>query len=1143
MNARCIYVLAVLSGITLVPVWTINAAQTQDRDKPPAKVYVPYKELTDVFEKEQQGVFLPYNEFQKLWRAAQGRPEAVMGAPFEFLISTARLSGSVKEQVAAFRLELTLDVLADGWVQVPLGLSEVAVAEAKFLDVDSARSAPLLRVANGQYTFVTKGRGRYVLALDFVRQLETQPGLAVLKYRIPAAAITTLELLIPQENLKVDVQPMLAATTSQVEVEGAKATRLQAFLGSATEVNLSWKPKAEAAEELKPVVVCEQLEHIHIGEALVSHQVTLNYTIHRGRVDAFSLQLPRQFRVSDLSGQNIAKWDIEAPNEPTRNQVLKVALFSPAEQKYSLTVKMERFLQEAQSREGSVAPGERIALSPIVTERALRQTGLIGITCSPRRSVRLDEIKNLGRVDTGQLPAHLQNQPGATAYRFITSDYGATMVIETTSPRITVDQRWMLGVESDRLRLLGRLTYKVERTGIFELNMGLPEPWQIETVGPAELVDDYQLTGQGPTRTLHILLKKEMTGNFVLTLTARAERTQPQPREVRLGTAGAESLLPGEPVNFPLPLPEAKDPSVGPEGCRTEGQLVLLLAEQLQAQVQQVNQLQAIPLSTAEIWTTLPGLSPAMAFEFRAVDRQRSAGATFDISLKPTQVSATVHRLVNIQPGSIEQEAVIQYQVRYAPLDTFYLKMPAAMADADVQIIGANIKEKPRIDQLPADQLGAPDPNTDGVKWTYYRIVLQSALTGGYNLVVRLRQPFQAGAAGGAVPRGIPLTGTTVKVEPILAAGKLSDQNGDIAIAKAQTLAIGEPVVENLIPADPGSPADLPYASHRAIASLAFKYNAPPFALSLPVIMQKEAAVFTTMVTTTIIEQVLARDGMLNTHASFLLATSVGERLPVTLPANAELTAVLLDGSEIPVEKGLSANELIVRLPPSAGQISRFTLEISYGLKGVSPLHLPAPALAPSRQGSLLPGDIPVQQTLWRLWIPEDYCLLWHDKVFSRLSSLDSRFSILDSRKGAGAGVPSTGQGTAYNFIRQGAPGQLSVMVAGRERLSVVIWALTIAAGVVMLKLSGFHRVLVILGAALAAGVVHLFAPLFVDRILGVGVFAVILVLLLWLTHWTFRRFPRLGQSWTASRQRAAEKKIQAKAQKQDKTQTKQDQR
>ena len=42
---------------------------------------MPYEQLKDVFEKEEQGVFLPYKEFQRLWRAAQDKPAAVEAKP------------------------------------------------------------------------------------------------------------------------------------------------------------------------------------------------------------------------------------------------------------------------------------------------------------------------------------------------------------------------------------------------------------------------------------------------------------------------------------------------------------------------------------------------------------------------------------------------------------------------------------------------------------------------------------------------------------------------------------------------------------------------------------------------------------------------------------------------------------------------------------------------------------------------------------------------------------------------------------------------------------------------------------------------------------------------------------------------------
>jgi len=1051
-----------------------------DKQQPISKIYVPYKELKGVFEKEAQGVFLPYKDFQKLWRAAQGKPADVSEAPFQYLISTARFQGKVKQELATFNLELTIDILADGWIEVPISLGEVAVSAATLTASPAGKSVPLLRVVNGQYVFVTKGKGRYVLAVDFVRQLETQPGLAVLKYRIPSAAITTLELLIPEENLKVDVQPMLAATTSQVEIEATKSTRLQAFLGSATEVTLSWKPKTEAAAELETVVISDQFQHIHIAEALISQEVSLNYSIHRGGIDSFKIRLPGQFRLTDVTGANIAKWDVNSPApaaadssrrrpEPERDawQELQVKLFSPAKDKYALTVKMEHFLQDSDVK---------IPLTPIVTEQALRQTGLIAITYSPRRVVSLEDIANLARVDTGQLPEHLRQGQfvgGVTAYRFINSDYSGKIVIKTASPRIVVDQQWMLGVDKDRLQLHGRLRYNVGRTGVFEVNMTLPEQWAVESLGPDSLVDGYDLKGQGDKRVLHVLLKGEKVGQFDLMLVAGSSRMQPE---------GS--------VDFTLPLADANNLQL------YHGQLILLLADQLQAEVAEIQQLQTISLQQAQSSTTVPGTSPVMAFEFRAVDREKWAGTRFKISVKPVQISATVHRLVNIQPGSVEQEAIIQYRIRYAPVDTLYVKMPAALADAGVQISGPNVKEKPRIDELPADQRDdTNEPPAGSIRWAYYKVALQSKVSDSYELRVQARRSFRAGQVGQA---------TTVEVEPILAAGKLSDQSGHIAIAKADTLAIGEPVAENLTPADASSSADLPYEPHRRAASLAFKYNAPPFVLTLPVVVQKEAAVFTTIVRGVIVEQILARDGMLNTHVTYLLVTSFGDRLPLTLPEGAELTAVLLNGNETPLEMGTSPEQRILRLPPSAGQVSPFVVEISYGIRRASASSLTVPAL---------PKEIPVQQTLWRLWIPQDCFLLGHDRNFCRVEPQQA-FNLLASlRMGQpiDVGFKLPGQGKAIDFVRQGTPGVLSARVVGKEVFSIIVWLSVIAAGAAMLKLTVYRRVMVILAAAFVAGLIRLYLPLLVDQVVRLGTFAAILVLLLWLVQWIYVKLPKRG--------------------------------
>ncbi len=1034
----------------------------------PAKVYVPYEKLRAVFESEKQGVFLPYNEFERLWRLAAGAPAEVREAPTPFLISTARITGKVGEEVARMQLELTVDVLADGWVEAPIGLGDVAVVQAAFTDETSAKAQPLLRVTDGQYRLLVKGKGRRVLQVDFARQLASQPGLKVLDFRMPPAAITTLELLIPEENVKVDVEPMLAAAATPAEQDGKKITRLQAFLGASPQVKLSWKPKTEAAAELEPVVISDLLQHVHVAEALIEYTVTTTLEIRRRGVDAFTLQLPGGFRVTSVEGANLSKWDIQAPPAPAAaepaTQNLQVQLFSPARDSYVLTVKMERFLKE---------PEVKLALAPVLVQQALRQTGLLAITHSPRRSVEVTDPKDLSRVDVERLPENVRKQPGVIAYRFVVADYAGTLAIGTVAPRITVEQLWGIGVRGDRLELHGRLNYRVERSGIFQVMMNLPEPWEIVSLGPPELVDDHQLSGQGAQRKVSILLKRELTGSFALNLEARAPRAAPDAD-----------------VDFSLPLADAENLQL------YSGQLLLLLAEQFRAEQVGAEQLQSLPVARATRWISPPDLIAAMALEFRAVDRAKPAGAKFRIAVKPAQVSAVVHRLVSIEPGSLTQEAVIDYQVRYAPVDTFYLMMPAALADAGAQIIGADIKENPRLDKLPPGESGpvttAPGAATrPGENWTYYKVVLQSPRIGAYPLRVSVRQPFQAAQAGEP---------TTVVVEPILAAGRLlSDQSGHIAIAKAETLAIGEPTSTNLVPADATSAVDLPHAPHRRVASLAFKYTALPFSLTLPVVAQKEAAVFATIARGVVVEQVLARDGRLNAHAIFLLATSRGDRLTVRLPEGADLFAVLLNGTEAPVELTTAPNERVVRLPPSAGQVARFVLEVSYGLSGASRRRLAAPTFT---------EGIPVQQTLWRLWVPEEDYVLGYDRDFSPLSvrQADSLIQTLGEGQPSAVAFKLAPQGRQMSFLRQGAPGTLRMHLAGKEVFGIVVWVIVLAAGVAMLRLTVFQRCLIVLGAAVAAAIVRMFAPLLVRHVVLVGAPAGVIVLLLWVAYWMFLR-------------------------------------
>ena len=199
------------------------------------------------------------------------------------------------------------------------------------------------------------------------------------------------------------------------------------------------------------------------------------------------------------------------------------------------------------------------------------------------------------------------------------------------------------------------------------------------------------------------------------------------------------------------------------------------------------------------------------------------------------------------------------------------------------------------------------------------------------------------------------------------------------------------------------------------------------------------------------------------------------------------------------MESGASADERIVRLPPSAGAVSKIVLEFSYSLEKASASRLAAPRL---------PKDVPVQQTIWRVWIPGEDVILGADRNFSRLTVSSAKRLVGDLGKGQPSPVAFTlpAEGTLLNFLRQGRAETLRVTALGRETFCLIVWAAILAAGLAMLKLSGLLRSVIVLLALLAGSVASLSVPQAIWQILYVGWLAAVLVVLAWLVQWYFLR-------------------------------------
>ena len=74
-----------------------------------------------------------------------------------------------------------------------------------------------------------------------------EPGKKTVRFGIPPAAVSRLDLTIPEQDVRVDVQPSLAVERTTTAPDATEATQVQAFLGNASAVAI-WTAAKDAKE-------------------------------------------------------------------------------------------------------------------------------------------------------------------------------------------------------------------------------------------------------------------------------------------------------------------------------------------------------------------------------------------------------------------------------------------------------------------------------------------------------------------------------------------------------------------------------------------------------------------------------------------------------------------------------------------------------------------------------------------------------------------------------------------------------------------------------------------------------------------------------------------------------------------------------
>src|SRR5690606_27657881 len=132
-------------------------------------IYIPFKNIKDVFDKSDATIFMPYLEYLELWARSAG-PGADQGLnfPAKAVVTSSSYQAEIQENVARIQCDLTIQVLGDPWVEVPLQFGEAAIGK-----VSSPKSKVFLRgTGKGSYTLLLSEKGEHRVQIELLTRVK-----------------------------------------------------------------------------------------------------------------------------------------------------------------------------------------------------------------------------------------------------------------------------------------------------------------------------------------------------------------------------------------------------------------------------------------------------------------------------------------------------------------------------------------------------------------------------------------------------------------------------------------------------------------------------------------------------------------------------------------------------------------------------------------------------------------------------------------------------------------------------------------------------------------------------------------------------------------------------------------------------------
>lgn len=1106
-------------------------------------IYIPFKNIKDVFEKSDATVFMPYLEYLKLWSKSAGLgPDGKIQFPVKAVVTSSAYTATIEENVARIQCDLTIQVMGDPWVEIPLQFGDAAIGK-----VTSEKSKVFLRgTGPGRYSLLLSEKGEQRVQIELLTRVKNSPEGHHFQFACPTVGITTLDLTIPEAEQTVKITPQLVRLPAKSE---PKTTVVKATVGATNQISVLWYPRESAKPEMDLLASVENSTLVFIRDGLVHTQASLSYDVLRGDMKSARIAVPLNDRILDLSSANtkIKSWKVE---KEEGRQIIQVEFLNQLQDDARIEVHTEKEIPEEPFKILGLTDS---AAHGIHALDVIRESGQIAIDPGDTMTFSVTSMEGVTRSEASSVPANIR-RPGAVYYRFFSPSAALQIRVQPLEPRIFVIQQTNSYFGEDEIKVTSQLEYDIQRAGIFSFQLKVPDNLEIDSVNVAGL-KEYNFDKQ--TRLLTVSLQQKFQGKLKLQVRAHQDLEQ----DDLSGT-----------VN--VPLLEA----TGVE--RETGQIAIYAPDSMELIISNPDVVGAQPSNNPQ-QRQQSNLTLASVWEYN----RRPVVIPVEIQIKPTRLVAEVATSIKVKEQIAEVTTRIDYQVYYAGVDTFRFAVPEAIADL-IQIRSISPAPAPSIKQK-----SRAAEAVDG--WVTWTVITQRNVQGPYSLFVSyditpgllaVASPPAAEKKADGTPASeeagdkdkdkqdqekaedaaeepaeaeagsVSLKQIALQPLKVLGLEKSDDQPrsrnvplarvyGEISVSKSKTLSVTTAQLsDQLEPIDLRELTLLPQEGF-----LAYRYFSQPVMLDLASTRHKIQEVVETIVLKSLAEIVVSKEGRSTYRCRYLMKSSERQQLKVALPEGIEPLSITVAGQPVPLEKADDSESeegwgnYFVNVSRDQASDDSFLISLMF-TKAVprisdSPggkLILPLPRL-----GGTQAENVVVQQLKTVIWVPEEYALVRatddfeaeYEPYFSRgipyRGGIKADAAYFDSWIGTSAGslIDFPTEGRAYSFTRLGNSPEISVSWWKLSLFSWVLGAALVVIALVMRKTPWENKVAVLI---LLAFVLAMFSLTHTDLILH-GLYAARYGILALIAIWILFTIAAL-RSGTAAGMRASTGRSQLKA-------------